>query len=1394
MTQPEEITNRNVTEMHNLASRPSSPTEPKPTSQTTNDNEYFITEYSSLIKDDRFKIQKLVPLKKNCCKFTFYIILNIITACIINLFIAWFPKMKLCLIYSVCPLDQATHMLVYEPDGSLSISEIEKIPYGSINFEDPLSHQPIREFNLNINLDSQYKSLLLIKHKLYDYIYNENTNSFNGLKYFIKTTQDKFHQTFINGLDHDEVVFHKSIFGECDIDIKIHSTWQILLNELTDPFYLFQLYSIILWYCNEYEAYSTVIVVLTIISLITSVCETRANLVQLHKMSKYSCQVNLYRKDETGNLVSTAVESTELVPGDLFEVPEDGLSMPCDAILLNGTVIINESMLTGESTPIVKTHMPSIEGVEFNTTEPTTSEKYLLYAGTKIVQKRALPNCKCLAVCYSTSFKTIKGNLIQEILFPKKTEENFQRDSTKYIIFMSCLCVIGFGISLKFLIVDAEYAAVDIVLKFLDLITTTVPPSLPACISVGITYALYRLKKEQIICIARERVNVSGKVNVICFDKTGTLTEDHLDIHGYVPVKIKKDKIFEFREFSNDGSGYSLAVFDHYKTKVSNNSYHDKNKDIQQLYVECLACCHGITIVKDKLIGDPIDVKMFEGIGWTLQENTTSSNQSDSDAQQNEINNNAYDPLITSYVRPKEETNLNTKLHKDENNENEDMIIKSHYEIGIVRRFDFSSKLQRMTTIVKNVNEEYFKVFCKGSPEKIKDLCKKESIPDNFNDLLNSYTSKGYRVLAMATKSIKMNFTQSQQISREFVESNMIFLGLLIVHNKLKEVTPDTIKQLDNADIRMVMATGDNILTAISVSKECKLVAPNTIIYTCNIEKDENEKEVLTWSKVDDYDDNKNQEGLTDGNVVDGNGDNKLTLNNNNNKDEIKLDTSAFSDDYPAEEIKGNENSIFVNKTTISTEDDHTLVNDSQGNFNNKNNESMNTNSNVSLNINNDNTSFALDGNDNYAIALTGPTFEKLYALNEKFLKKKNQKLLSHHKTFRQILTNGIIFARMAPEHKALLVQSFKQEQCTVLMCGDGANDCSALKAADVGVSLSPEEASIAAHFTSKVPDISCLLKLLREGKGSLATSIQTFKYMMLYSLIQFFIVTLLLIFGSYLSDFQFLTSDLFIIFPLAFFMALTAPYPTLTHHYPISSLLTFPIIVSILLQTIITFAFQLGGRMVLAATNTWYERDCELDEESGDVVPCVDNSVYFLISHFQYLTCAIAFSVSKPFRKGLYTNIWLMIYLVLIYFYSIWITVYCDDWSRNLFTLTEFEHKNFEFYLFAVCCVNFVVSIAAEWGILACVRTCWENRTIKKYMKNVRDHIADPEKNKEFSIFEYQRVLFANRRVLMEEEEKKKKKEEKEKEKKKEEEEKEMEMKNIKDNENAVTINDGGV
>lgn len=51
------------------------------------------------------------------------------------------------------------------------------------------------------------------------------------------------------------------------------------------------------------------------------------------------------------------INSSELVPGDVIEIPEN-VFMPCDAILLNGTTIMNESMLTGESIPVVKNSLP----------------------------------------------------------------------------------------------------------------------------------------------------------------------------------------------------------------------------------------------------------------------------------------------------------------------------------------------------------------------------------------------------------------------------------------------------------------------------------------------------------------------------------------------------------------------------------------------------------------------------------------------------------------------------------------------------------------------------------------------------------------------------------------------------------------------------------------------------------------------------------------------------------------------------------------------------------------------------------------------------------------------------------------------------------------------------
>lgn len=248
-----------------------------------------------------------------------------------------------------------------------------------------------------------------------------------------------------------------------------------------------------------------------------------------------------------------------------------------------------------------------------------------------------------------------------------------------------------------------------------------------------------------------------------------------------------------------------------------------------------------------------------------------------------------------------------------------------------------------------------------------------------------------------------------------------------------------------------------------------------------------------------------------------------------------------------------------------------------------------------------------LEEEGDYVLAVTGYTFETLWKLRNKYELTKKEDLKIHSETFKKILQNGYIFARMSPDHKTILVECLREEKFTVLMCGDGANDCGALRAADVGVSLSIEEASIAAHFTSNRPDISCLIKILREGKASLTTSIQTFKYMMIYSLIQFISVTILLILNSYLSDNQFLASDLFIIFPLAFLIARTGAYEKLTAHQPNGALISLPIIASILLQTLIQFIGQYGIFFLLSMQK-YYKDDCRTSDKV--VYPCLSNTV----------------------------------------------------------------------------------------------------------------------------------------------------------------------------------------
>lgn len=130
--------------------------------------------------------------------------------------------------------------------------------------------------------------------------------------------------------------------------------------------------------------------------------------------------------------------------------------------------------------------------------------------------------------------------------------------------------------------------------RALDLVTVVVPPALPAAMSVGLVYSLRRLKANRVFCIAPNTINACGGIDVVAFDKTGTLTEEGLDLRK---VLYKAEDVPELEEESNP-----------------------KLLDSASALVSCMAAAHSLAYINGDVCGDPIDLKMFEAIGWKLEE------------------------------------------------------------------------------------------------------------------------------------------------------------------------------------------------------------------------------------------------------------------------------------------------------------------------------------------------------------------------------------------------------------------------------------------------------------------------------------------------------------------------------------------------------------------------------------------------------------------------------------------------------------------------------------------------------------------------------------------------------------------------------------------------------
>ena len=211
-------------------------------------------------------------------------------------------------------------------------------------------------------------------------------------------------------------------------------------------------------------------------------------------------------------------EATELVPGDVVEL-ESGSHVPADLRLLEGReMTVDESLLTGESTPVTKD-----AGLRLEAATPIAERRNMLFAGSTLLVGRAL------GLVAATGGRTEIGRIAEALIgaeaLPPPLVQRLERFSRNIgIATMVLIAVIGAAQLLQ------GVPLVTVFLVAVALAVAAIPEGLPVAITVALAIATHRMAQRHVIVRALPAVEGLGACTLIASDKTGTLTCNELSV------------------------------------------------------------------------------------------------------------------------------------------------------------------------------------------------------------------------------------------------------------------------------------------------------------------------------------------------------------------------------------------------------------------------------------------------------------------------------------------------------------------------------------------------------------------------------------------------------------------------------------------------------------------------------------------------------------------------------------------------------------------------------------------------------------------------------------------------------------------------------------------------
>ena len=374
----------------------------------------------------------------------------------------------------------------------------------------------------------------------------------------------------------------------------------------------------------------------------------------------------------------------------------------------------------------------------------------------------------------------------------------------------------------------------DIIILCVSIIVVAIPEGLPLAVTLSLAFSIKKMMDYNNLVRKMHACETMGGANYICTDKTGTLTKNEMSVFKVLTgawtrdlaLNIEKEEVGKLDAKRNDPNEVVQIREDH-STLFSNDKYWDILKVAIALNVDC-------SIKK-------LDRPNING-----------------DTEICETKNKTDKAFIDFLYRFKSPISIQREKYLED---------PTKY-----KQFPFDSKRKRMTTFIKSKDfPTGYRLFSKGGGENARVFCnfyldpdssdKKgmdDSISMKIKESIEEFNKDKLRSLYIAYKDITKeeyeNCEKPQKNNKLIDEYDLIFLAVFGIKDSLRDGVKEAVRKCHEASVNVVMVTGDNIVTATAIAKDCGILGEDVDLKNLGPNDIEEDPEAMNDpSKKDEY-------------------------------------------------------------------------------------------------------------------------------------------------------------------------------------------------------------------------------------------------------------------------------------------------------------------------------------------------------------------------------------------------------------------------------------------------------------------------------------------------------------------------------------------------------------